>query len=87
MKDVRKARGRDTWTQRMAARLFRKDDAAAARHGWQIEIGPGGRSRVYRDPRFNRFARCAACGGTGTDCPECADTGRVVVPGRPQAMP
>ena len=49
--------------------LFREDDAAAARHGWQIEAGPGSRSRVYRDPRFDRFTRCAACGGTGQSAP------------------
>jgi hypothetical protein len=79
MTDARKLTRRDTWTQRLMAWLFREDDAAAARHGWQIEAGPGSRSRVYRDPRFDRFTRCAACGGTGTECPECRGTGRVVL--------
>jgi hypothetical protein len=79
MTDARKLTRRDTWTQRLMAWLFREDDAAAARHGWQIKVGPGGRSRVYRDPRFDRFARCAVCGGTDTECSQCRGTGRVVL--------
>ena len=84
MEDARKANGHDTWLRRLAARLFREQDAAAVRHGWQIETGRTGLSRVYRDPRFDRFARCPQCRGSGTDqdqepCPNCAGTGRIVL--------
>ncbi len=68
---------RDTWTRRLTARLFQQDDAAAARHGWQIRAGGGGRSRIYRDPRFDRLASCGTCGGNEAACAECAGTGRV----------
>jgi hypothetical protein len=84
MEDVRKANGHDTWLRRLADRLFREQDAAAVRHGWQIDAGRNGLKRVYRDPRFDRFALCPQCRGSGTDqdqepCGGCAGTGRTVL--------
>jgi hypothetical protein len=84
MEDARKANGHDTWLRRLAARVFREQDAAAARHGWQIETGRTGLATVYRDPRFDRFARCPRCSGSGMDqdqypCAGCAGTGRTVL--------
>lgn len=76
MENTRKTK-RDTWTRRLAATLFHQDDSAAVRHGWQVTAGPGGRGRIYRDCRFDRFACCPACGGAGTGCPGCTGTGRV----------
>jgi hypothetical protein len=58
--------------------MFSRDDAAAVRHGWQIDVGPGGLIRTYRDPRFDRFARCATSGEADPECPQRPDTGRAL---------
>jgi len=65
-------------------RLFQAGDARASEYGWQITPRHGGLTRLYRDPRFDRFRSCPACRGTGTApddraCDRCAGTGRITV--------
>jgi hypothetical protein len=63
--------------ERRAARLHSAADQRAHRCGWEIMVtGRFGGGRVYRDPRFARFVACGWCSGSG--CPRCDGTGRVV---------
>lgn len=61
--------------------LLAADDAAAARHGWEITVRHGGLGREYRDPRFSTLRSCPLCdgrGGAGHElCAQCDGTGRV----------
>jgi hypothetical protein len=79
MNDAGKRAKRDTWTQRLMDRLFRKSDAAAIRHGWEVKVQPGIRGRLYRDSRFDGFERSASRIGANAERPECSGTGRTVV--------
>ncbi|MFG1640903.1 hypothetical protein ACGFMK_11505 [Amycolatopsis sp. NPDC049252] len=76
------------WFDRVAERLgnwlFATDeDARAEARGWQVHRAPNGRTRTYRDPRWDTVHACRDCGGHGlspTDgaaCPACAGTGVV----------
>lgn len=63
-------------------RLFREEDARVGRHGWHVQVGHGGLSRTYRDPRFDSLRGCPACHGTGIGeqdhaCGRCSGTGRI----------
>jgi hypothetical protein len=79
MNDAGKRAKRDTWTQRLMDRLFRKSDAAAVHHGWEVKVQPGIRGRIYRDPRFDGFERSAGRIGASAKSPGCSGTGRTVV--------
>jgi hypothetical protein len=61
--------------------LFAANDAAAARHGWEVTVHRGGLGREYRDPRFHALHSCPLCDGSGEagheQCSQCDSTGRV----------
>jgi hypothetical protein len=42
-----------------------EDDSLAARHGWQVTIGPGDSYRRYRDARFDLLSKPSAQGDHG----------------------
>lgn len=67
-----------------AQQVFARPDADARRHDWQITVTHGGFGRRYRDPRFDYLVPCIACNGrsddpSGTTCPACGGTGRIVL--------
>jgi hypothetical protein len=76
-------RGRfDRLLERLGNWLFAtEEDARAEARGWQVHRAPNGRTRTYRDPRWDTVHACRDCGGHGlspTDgaaCPACAGTG------------
>ena len=76
--------------RRIGDRLFQAEDARAGQHGWQITARHGGLTRIYRDPRFDRFRPCVVCNSTGIGldnqaCSCCGGTGRITLVQPPPA--